>query len=605
MKRLFKTSFLEIPKWLEKYDEIWYNINVLIDWREKLNMRLCSFYVKSYRSIDEVKIDDIRQYCVIAGPNNSGKSNLLRALYIALSLASSGNFERRRKKPQYSYIHNMTDYVWKRDIPVSLAKSESASTIFKLTFEFSDDEKNEFRERLGINLSKSLQMKFQLYSDRTEGNIIMPGRAKKQMEKKIREIGFFIQSKLNFEYIPCVRPSELTAEYFSRLLDKELRNLESQEEYQKCMETLRKLQQPILENMEVKLAASLKTFIPSVEQVEIDKDNSYIGISARLPYHSVAININDGVLTSLEDKGDGIKSLAAIGIVQSMSFENAQGRSLMLLIEEPEAHLHPDAVHSLRNVLIEISNRPNVQVIISTHSPILIDRENLSNNIIVLQDHKAFKASSISQIRETLGVRTIDNLSFKKAIIVEGESDKRYFEKICSELSVSLGNKMQQGEIAFVNVDSASKVDYQVRLYNSMMIPTLVILDSDSSGISMKDKLLQSKVKLPSEILMIKSAGMRQCELEDVVAFESYIDVIKERYNIVLDTPKFKSRKKVWSDRLQEAAESSPGAFDDDIEASIKKSIADIVVDKGIDAIANYDMNYIKNIVETVEKFTE
>lgn len=345
--------------------------------------------------------------------------------------------------------------------------------------------------------------------------------------------------------------------------------------------------------------------IPSVEQVEMDKDNSYMGISARLSYHSVAININDGVLTSLEDKGDGIKSLAAIGIVQSMSFENAQGRSLMLLIEEPEAHLHPDAVHSLRNVLIEISNRPNVQVIISTHSPILIDRENLSNNIIVLQDHKASKASSISQIRETLGVRTIDNLSFKKAILVEGESDKRYFEKICSELSVSLGNKMQQGEIAFVNVDSASKVDYQVRLYNSMMIPTLVILDSDSSGISMKDKLLQSKVKLPSEILMIKSAGMRQCELEDVVAFEAYIDVIKERYNIVLDTPKFKSRKKVWSDRLHEAAESSPGAFDDDIEASIKKSIADIVVDKGIDAIANYDMNYIKNIVETVEKFAE
>ena len=594
-----------LHKRLEKYDEIWYNINVLIDWREKLNMRLCSFYVKSYRSIDEVKIGDIRQYCVIAGPNNSGKSNLLRALYIALSLASSGNFERRRKKPQYSYIHNMTDYVWKRDIPVSLAKSESASTIFKLTFEFSDDEKNEFRERLGINLSKSLQMKFQLYSDRTEGNIIMPGRAKKQMEKKIREIGFFIQSKLNFEYIPCVRPSELTAEYFSRLLDKELRNLESQEEYQKCMETLRKLQQPILENMEVKLAASLKTFIPSVEQVEIDKDNSYIGISARLPYHSVAININDGVLTSLEDKGDGIKSLAAIGIVQSMSFENAQGRSLMLLIEEPKAHLHPDAVHSLRNVLIEISNRPNVQVIISTHSPILIDRENLSNNIIVLQDHKASKASSISQIRETLGVRVIDNLSFKKAILVEGESDKRYFEKICSEHSMILDSKIKQGEIAFVNVGSASKVDYQVRLYNSIMVPTLVILDSDASGAQMRDKLLQSKIKLQSEVLMIKSAGMKQSELEDIVAFDAYVDMVRDKYNIVLTTQKFKNRKKAWSDRLHEAAEVSPVMFDEKMEAEIKKDIADIVVNKGLSAIARYDLDNIKNMVEIIEKFTQ
>ena len=105
-------------------------------------MRLRSFFVKSYRSIVEAKIDNIQQYCVIAGPNNSGKSNLLRALYIALSLASNGNFERRRRKSQYSYIHNITDYVWDRDIPVSLTNKESASTIFKLKFEFYYLEKN-------------------------------------------------------------------------------------------------------------------------------------------------------------------------------------------------------------------------------------------------------------------------------------------------------------------------------------------------------------------------------------------------------------------------------------------------------------------------------
>lgn len=69
-------------------------------------MRLRSFYVKSYRSIDEAKIDAIQQYCVIAGPNNSGKSNLLRALYIALSLASNGNFERRKRRPPYIYVRH-------------------------------------------------------------------------------------------------------------------------------------------------------------------------------------------------------------------------------------------------------------------------------------------------------------------------------------------------------------------------------------------------------------------------------------------------------------------------------------------------------------------
>ena len=61
------------------------------------------------------------------------------------------------------------------------------------------------------------------------------------------------------------------------------------------MEILRSLQQPILKNMEEKLAASLRTFIPSVEKVEIDKDVAFLGISSRLPYRNVAININDGV----------------------------------------------------------------------------------------------------------------------------------------------------------------------------------------------------------------------------------------------------------------------------------------------------------------------
>lgn len=56
-------------------------------------MRLRTFYVKSYRSIIEATLEDIQKYCAIVGPNNSGKSNLLRAIYIALSIALEVIFE--------------------------------------------------------------------------------------------------------------------------------------------------------------------------------------------------------------------------------------------------------------------------------------------------------------------------------------------------------------------------------------------------------------------------------------------------------------------------------------------------------------------------------
>ena len=45
--------------------------------------------------------------------------------------------------------------------------------------------------------------------------------------------------------------------------------------------------------------------------------------------------------------------------------------------------------------------------------------------------------------------------------------------------------------------------------------------------------------------------------------------------------------------------------FDEKMEAEIKKDIADIVVNKGLSAIAWYDLDNIKNMVEIIEKFTQ
>lgn len=68
-------------------------------------MKLRTFYVKSYRSITEATLDNIQNYGVFVGPNNAGKSNLLRAIYISLSIALEGDFQRARRNRQYSYAY--------------------------------------------------------------------------------------------------------------------------------------------------------------------------------------------------------------------------------------------------------------------------------------------------------------------------------------------------------------------------------------------------------------------------------------------------------------------------------------------------------------------
>lgn len=569
-------------------------------------MRLRTFYVKSYRSIMEATLEDIQEYCAIVGPNNSGKSNLLRAIYIALSIALEGDFRRTRSSRQFYYAYNGEDYRWETDIPVILKDVKDASTIFKLTFEFNDEEKTEFKKEFGITLSKSLQMKFQLFRNRTEYNIIMPGRAKKPMEEKIREIGLFIRSKLDYEYIPCVRSTDLTAEYFARLLNKEFKTIESNPVYQECLRKIEELQKPIVDSLEAKLTSSLRTFLPDIASVKLQDGIDIIDTQIRYApsrMRGIPLNIDDGSLTPIESKGDGIKSLVAIGLIESMSFDDRQDKSLILCIEEPEAHLHPDAVHSLRNVLLEIAEKKGVQVIISTHSPILVDRKDVSNNVVVSSGHRVCSCKSIEDVRDVLGVRLTDNLSASKVVLVEGESDKRYIEAICKSIAPDVASRLANSTLRIESVHSANKMDFQIRLYNSLAISTLAVLDMDDSGISAYEQLLSRKTKPASEILQIKSAGMTRCELEDIVKIDVYTQMIKNEFNISVDTKAFKDRRKPWSDRLHQAAGRSPGVFDDGIEARIKTRIADIVAEKGIEAIADYDREYIQNLVEAISRF--
>lgn len=571
-------------------------------------MKLRTFYVKSYRSIVEATLDNLQQYSVIVGPNNSGKSNLLRAIYISLSIALDGDFQRARRNRQYSYAYRGENYNWSRDIPVSLKNDKAASTTFKLTFEFNDEEKADFKNQFGINLSKSLQMKFELFYDRTEYNIIMPGRAKKPMEEKMQEIGLFIRSKLDYEYIPCVRSTDLTAEYFSKLLNKELKQIETNPIYQECISKIAELQKPIVCSLESKLTSSLQTFLPDITSVKLQDGIDYF--DAQLKFYpsrtkGIPIDIDDGSMTSIENKGDGIKSLVAIGLIESMSFDNLHGKSLILCIEEPEAHLHSDAVHSLRNVLLEIAAREGVQVIISTHSPILVDRNDVTNNVVISNNHRVVACQSIEEVRETLGVRLTDNLAASKVVLVEGESDKKYIESLCKSLDAELYNKIKTNRLKIENVHSASKMNYQVRLYNSLAVSTLVLLDMDDSGIDAYKQLVSSKTKPTNEILYIKSAGMTRCELEDIVDINIYSRILEDEFNINVNTTQFKQRKKPWSDRLHIAANKSPGAFDADVEARIKTRIADVVVEQGIQAIAQYDHDYIKSLISAIAHFAD
>src|SRR5690606_35201112 len=115
--------------------------------------------------------------------------------------------------------------------------------------------------------------------------------------------------------------------------------------------------------------------------------------------------IDDGTPTNIEYKGDGVKSLAALGLLKNKLRHT--GASI-IAIEEPESHLHPGAIHQLNGIIRSLAETN--QVILTTHNPLFVDRENIKTNIIV-NEGKATPAKNVNAIRDVLGIKASDNLT--------------------------------------------------------------------------------------------------------------------------------------------------------------------------------------------------
>src|SRR5260370_7386158 len=99
------------------------------------------------------------------------------------------------------------------------------------------------------------------------------------------------------------------------------------------------------------MGCALKGVLPEIRSVEVKASEASRYRALR---RAIDIIVDDGTATSLERKGDGVQSLAAISLLRGVS---TTGRNVILALEEPESHLHPSALHPLRKVINELSRQ--------------------------------------------------------------------------------------------------------------------------------------------------------------------------------------------------------------------------------------------------------
>ena len=178
---------------------------------------------------------------------------------------------------------------------------------------------------------------------------------------------------------------------------------------------IKKVQEPLLASLSMSIKETLVKFLPAIVDVSFDVTPERRLSALR---RSAKMIIDDGTPTSLEYKGDGVQSLAALALMRHGSESGSTGKNFIIAVEEPESHLHPYAMHELKKVLQELAERH--QIVCTIHSPIFVDRSNVTSNIIV-QNGRAKAAKSIEEIRNILGVKASDNLRHAELVlIVEG-----------------------------------------------------------------------------------------------------------------------------------------------------------------------------------------
>lgn len=388
-------------------------------------MKLVEIRVRNFRSIASEQHFPIPGRMTLVGPNNSGKTNLLKAVRVLFT----------------GYDNS---YGYSRDIDLTFSVGKARTSI-TATFDGNESDDKEVYDSIdelhalqGTTRAGNL-ITLNLYFTDTNTpvysffpNVKRPSAGVQAAQYSRTHIALVnaVLNGFSLHYVPSVKSVE---EIYNELLMPFLRR------------KIAKVMGPHMKEVDASLAEAAKALNDELAAADLPGFQA----SFSLPNQSVEdlvagfdFMIADPQKTPIHEKGMGIQTTALLAAFRWITRqENDAGRAVVWLLEEPESYLHPYLASNCNKLLDNLAI--DSTVITTTHSMAFVPQDpahvcgTLLNkeNRTEVTEFGSFQ-EAVASIRDALGIKFGDFYNLAPYnVFVEGKSDREIFQWILTKLT--------------------------------------------------------------------------------------------------------------------------------------------------------------------------
>lgn len=220
--------------------------------------------------------------------------------------------------------------------------------------------------------------------------------------------------------------------------------------------------------------------------IEVEIESSTLEISV-----AVKDKADEDSYYDMADRSQGFKQFISLLLSVSISSVSGNTKDHLILIDEPEVHLHPSGVRWMLKELIEIGKHN--YLFISTHSNFMLDKDARERHYLLTkgktgltETHHITSDEDINDdevLQSAFGINIITESLPQHRLLVEGQTDKKILQKALERIN-------NNQTVAIFNGTGSNMVAVASYLLQNKVNP-LVIVDDDKAGKEAKNKILK------------------------------------------------------------------------------------------------------------------